>query len=108
MEQWDKSAADYGKALQIWPENPEIWFIQACLLLQNGDTEGYKNLCSRMTKRFDQNKNDNEIELKKDNEIELLANALVLGRDEARDWGGVQKLVEQRMVKASSLPRRIW
>jgi tetratricopeptide (TPR) repeat protein/predicted Ser/Thr protein kinase len=100
MQQWDKAADDYGKALQIWPENPENWFIHACLLLQIEDTEGYKKLCSRMAERFGQSTNDNE--------IELLAHALVLGPEAVSERERVQQLIEQRMAKASSLPRRIW
>jgi tetratricopeptide (TPR) repeat protein/tRNA A-37 threonylcarbamoyl transferase component Bud32 len=100
MQQWDKAADDYGKALQIWPENPENWFIHACLLLQIGDTEGYKKLCSRMAERFGQSTNDNE--------IELLAHALVLGPEAVSERERVQQLIEQRTAKTASVPRRIW
>jgi uncharacterized protein (TIGR03067 family) len=100
LERWDRSGADYGMALQLWPENPEIWFINACLLLQIGDTQGYKKLCSRMAERFGQSTNDNE--------IELLAHALVLGPEAVSDRERLHQLVEQRIAKTVSVPRRIW
>jgi tetratricopeptide (TPR) repeat protein len=100
LGQWDRSAADYDMALQLWPENPEIWFINACLRLQIGDIERYKNLRSRMAERFGQSTNDNE--------IELLAHDLVLGPEAPSDRERVLQLVEQRMGKTSSVPRRIW
>src|SRR5262249_5747040 len=50
---WDLVAADWKAAFELRPPDASTdWFLHALLLLEAGDTEGYRRLCLRMRDRF--------------------------------------------------------
>jgi hypothetical protein len=50
LNQWDKAAADYARA--IGAESPnETWFQLACACLLAGDTKGYHKQCKLLQER---------------------------------------------------------
>jgi tetratricopeptide (TPR) repeat protein len=68
---WERAAADFARGFERQPpRDPAAWFEHACLLLQVGDTAGYRALCSRMVERFGKTR--------KPREVGLLAHACVL------------------------------
>jgi WD40 repeat protein/serine/threonine protein kinase len=53
QKKWREAAADFTELNQRNPDNSYLWFECAVLLLQSGDNEGYRKLCTRMRERFE-------------------------------------------------------
>ena len=49
---WEKASADFARAIELEPWQQLHWFYQAPLLLEIGDTEGYRKHCRQMLDRF--------------------------------------------------------
>jgi WD40 repeat protein/tetratricopeptide (TPR) repeat protein len=52
LGQWDRASADFGRAIALGREEPTSFADQALARLGAGDLAGYKQICSRMAKRF--------------------------------------------------------
>jgi tetratricopeptide (TPR) repeat protein len=46
--EWQKAAAESAQALQLHPQDPELWMVHAGLLVLAGDTAAYRAFCRRM------------------------------------------------------------
>jgi serine/threonine protein kinase/tetratricopeptide (TPR) repeat protein len=88
LRQWDKAAADYDKLLELQPTHRDVWFENAYLRLKQGDTEGYRRLCSRMLEQFRQSKSADD--------IAILAHTWVLAPQVPADATTVRHLAEQQ------------
>jgi tetratricopeptide (TPR) repeat protein len=53
---WKEAAADFSKAIELDPQNPEAYRSLAPLLAQLGDLEGYRRHCARVLARFGESK----------------------------------------------------
>jgi tetratricopeptide (TPR) repeat protein len=49
---WKEAAADFSKVVEFEPDNHEAYHSLAPLLVQSGDLEGYRRLCSKIAARF--------------------------------------------------------
>jgi tetratricopeptide (TPR) repeat protein/serine/threonine protein kinase len=88
--EWKQAAADYAVAFEREPpKDPFIWFEQACLRLQLGDVDGYRNLCGRMRERFGASKSVDD--------IALLAQACAQAPGALDEPAAVLRLAEQRL-----------
>src|SRR5262249_13695372 len=56
LGQWDKAAADTGKAIDLWRTDDILWMRHAVFLLRVGDIKGYRQACKEMIERFGQTK----------------------------------------------------
>jgi tetratricopeptide (TPR) repeat protein len=54
LGQWDKAAAQTGKAIALRPSMDLWWHYYTAYLLRAGDTAGYRDACQRMLERFRQ------------------------------------------------------
>ena len=54
--QWPQAAAALARLLELDPGDASHWYNNAPLLLQLGDTDGYRRVCLEMLKRFGQSK----------------------------------------------------
>ncbi len=52
LRQWPEAAADFGKAVELQPDNVYLWYEQAASLLATGNTDEYRRVCAAMVKRF--------------------------------------------------------
>jgi serine/threonine protein kinase/WD40 repeat protein/Flp pilus assembly protein TadD len=52
MGQWEKASADFVKATECREPDEEAWHSRAMLHLRDGDTGGYRKICSDMLQRF--------------------------------------------------------
>jgi tetratricopeptide (TPR) repeat protein len=94
---WERAAADYALAFAKGrPKDPQVWHRRAYLLLQVGDSDGYRKLCGQMREQFGKSK---EVE-----PVALLAHTCAHGPDALGDVAAVLRLAEQRLTltKASS------
>jgi serine/threonine protein kinase/tetratricopeptide (TPR) repeat protein len=88
--QWDRAAVAYAKVFELHPPpNPYLWFENAYLRLQIGDTAGYWKLCSRMLEQFGRSKNVDD--------IALLAHTWALARQAEGGATRVMQMAEERM-----------
>src|SRR5262249_2247232 len=87
LGQWEKSAADFEHATALKPDLPYAWYCLAMSQLRHGDRAGYRKVCSRMLKRFDQSA--------KAEAAFWTAWACVLAPDAVGDWTKVLKLAEK-------------
>lgn len=55
LSQWDKAAAEFAKAEWSGPIRDDA-FVYACLLLLQGDTDGYHRFCQNMIQRVGETK----------------------------------------------------
>src|SRR5262249_12170197 len=50
---WELAAADFARELELRPpDTPSHWYFQALLRLSLGDTDGYRQVASRMREHF--------------------------------------------------------
>jgi tetratricopeptide (TPR) repeat protein len=87
--QWARARADFDQLLELEAEAPLNWFVNACLRLQVGDEEGYRELCRRMHDRFS-NRNDSP-------EVLILAHLWALGPQPPEEHARVLQLAQRRM-----------
>jgi WD40 repeat protein/Tfp pilus assembly protein PilF len=52
LGQWDKAGADFTRAITLGHEDATVFRDQALARLGGGDAAGYKQVCGRMAKRF--------------------------------------------------------
>jgi tetratricopeptide (TPR) repeat protein len=50
--QWPEAAAEFTRALEIYPDNHWHWYRSGCLQVQIGDRAGYRQQCDRMLELF--------------------------------------------------------
>jgi WD40 repeat protein len=95
MGHWDKALAGYAKAFELeLPKEQWLWFDYACLLVHQGDTDGYRKLCGRLLERLGQSQNEDD--------IINLAHIFVLAPQALPDVGSILELAERRMAMARS------
>jgi tetratricopeptide (TPR) repeat protein len=49
---WREAAAEYVRALEIYPDEHWNWFVSAGLLIETNDPDGYRRHCRTMLNRF--------------------------------------------------------
>jgi WD40 repeat protein/tetratricopeptide (TPR) repeat protein len=49
---WKEAAEALAKAVRLSPDEPGLWREQALALLSAGDEKGYREMCSRLVKKF--------------------------------------------------------
>jgi tetratricopeptide (TPR) repeat protein len=93
LGEWDKALAGYGKAFKTAsPKETLPWLEYACLLLQVGDTEGYRALCAAILKSFGQTENESDIH-------NLLCTCALAPRADP-EAGRIAGLVKERIARA--------
>jgi serine/threonine protein kinase/WD40 repeat protein len=94
MAQWDKALSGYAKAFKLeMQKHPGLCFDYACLLVEGGDTDGYRKLCGKLLERFVQSKNVED--------IDWLAQTFVLAPQALPDTGRILELAQRRIARAS-------
>jgi len=59
LGQWHKAVVDYAKVVELQPDDPVDWERYALLLVQVGDTAGYRRACAGILERFGRTKDPN-------------------------------------------------
>jgi WD40 repeat protein/tetratricopeptide (TPR) repeat protein len=49
---WPQAMADYARAVELWPDNPQLWHAYALACLHRGDREAYQQVCTAALARF--------------------------------------------------------
>jgi serine/threonine protein kinase len=94
MGKWDKALACIAKAFERdLPKEDWLWFDYGCLLLQQGDVDGYRKLCSRLLERHDQGKIDAD--------FVLLARLCLLAPLARADGGRMVEFVQRRIANVA-------
>jgi serine/threonine protein kinase/tetratricopeptide (TPR) repeat protein len=100
LGQWDKAVRGLARAFDSEvPKNPQMWLDYACLLVQAGDTHGYRKLCGRLLERIQEN--DRGV-------IFVLAHAFVLAPQAVPDAGTILELAQKRMASADPGSPDLW
>jgi tetratricopeptide (TPR) repeat protein len=93
MGQWDKALAGYAKAFEAeLPKDADLWLEYACLLVQQGDLDTYRQLCAGLLEGFGQSKEEGE--------LHLLAQACSLAPQSLHHAGRIIGLATQQMAMA--------
>jgi hypothetical protein len=89
---WDKAVVGFGKCFaREVSASPAICFEYALLLVQVGDTSGYRKLCGRMLERFGPNRSEDQ--------NAYLARVLVLAPQALPEIGPILEAAQRRKVR---------
>jgi serine/threonine protein kinase len=104
MGQWDKALAAFAKVFEPQsPRDPGVCVDYACLLVQAGDTAGYRKLCRRIHEWFLENNRGDDIDW-----LATLAHALVLAPQALPDNGPILDLAQLRKARVTPGPHYAW
>ncbi len=54
--QWDQATVDFARAVELRPNDPILWRLNASLCLLSGDRDAYRQVCTLMLERFGESK----------------------------------------------------
>ena len=94
MGLWKEAVAGFAKAFESdLPKEPNLWSDYACLLVQTGDTEGYRRLCGRLLERFYQSNNEDD--------IAFLSHTVALAPKALPEAAPILELAQRRVAKVA-------
>jgi tetratricopeptide (TPR) repeat protein len=93
QNRWDKSAADYARAIEGKPEDVTVWHEAASAHLAAGDPAGYCKVCAALLERFGKTENTAE--------ANIAAWTCTLAPDAVTNFALPLRLAEQAVAKGA-------